>query len=864
MANEAVKPQLESAALDWQRVRELLADALELPVEERAAFVERVSGLDSSLRARLDELIAAHDATSAAGLDGPAFFLESRDSDPTETAPSFIGRRIGAYRIEAEIAQGGMGAVFRAQRADDEFNKQVAIKLVRGAAFSSYAAELFRRERQVLASLEHPNIARLLDGGTTEDGSPFLVMEYVDGTPVTQYCEAHRLSIPEKLRLFQKICAAVHYAHQNLVIHRDIKPANVLVTEAGEPKLLDFGIAKIIAINAPGSTLTMGALTPAYASPEQLAGGVVTTATDTYGLGLVLYELLAGKRAFAADGSPMALQREILERDADPPSEAILAKMPTSAERANLEKLSRQLKGDLDSIVAKALSKDPLERYSSAAQFQEEITRYLAGQPVLAHAPTALYQARKFCRRHRTGVVTALLAAMLAAAGITMILRAERNAKAEQAIAEKRFNDVRRLANSLLFELHDSIWTIPGTTSARKLIVERAQEYLDSLAQDAKSDPTLLRELASAYERLGDVLGDATGASLGNSEQSIRNFRRAVQIRETLAAQNSANVDDQWRLAAIYLRLSQAFALKGQSEDKREFLKKAFALLEPLARANENNAQVRYELAKAYERNGLGQGNDPGEAIANFEKSLVLYEGISAVNPTNASYRSEVAFAHKHIGAFLSLQQQYSPALEHYRAALAIEEEQLRADPQNAQKRYAITFTYSDIGFILGHTGDISGALGYYKKAFDIRSALAMADPQDARSHQGLASTYGYIAWLLSLQGKFDQAIENRMQELRIRQALSQADPTNEYKQLEIMVTKAHVGETYEKQAFDRRTPAAKRVMLCRQAQDWLQPALPWLRKQPGKPGSLSQAELDEAEQAFARCQTGSAHSRQQ
>lgn len=244
MASEAPKPQLETTSQEWQRVCELLGDALELPAEERVAYAQRVAGDDSAMCRYLLELIAAHDYPSAANLDIPPFLSPSSVSSHNETPLTLVGRRIGPYRVESEIARGGMGIVLRAVRADDVFQKQVALKVVSCAAFSSHAAELFRRERQVLANLEHPNIARLLDGGTTEDDSPYLVMEYVEGEPVTAYCETHQLGINERLRLFQEICGAVQYAHQNLVIHRDIKPANILVTEEDEPKLLDFGIAR--------------------------------------------------------------------------------------------------------------------------------------------------------------------------------------------------------------------------------------------------------------------------------------------------------------------------------------------------------------------------------------------------------------------------------------------------------------------------------------------------------------------------------------------------------------------------------------------------------------------------------------------
>ena len=862
MASGAAKPQRDTTPQEWQRMREILGDVLELPFEQRALYLDSVCKDDPQLRLRIDELIAAHDATSAASLDAPAFSITSADLSRA-TRASVIGRRIGAYRIEAEIAHGGMGTVFRAVRADDEFNKQVAIKLVGGAAFSYQVAEMFRRERQVLASLEHPNIARLLDGGTTEDGNPYLVMEYVEGEPVTEYCKSRQLSIDDRLKLFRKICFAVHYAHQNLVIHRDIKPANILVTKEGEPKLLDFGIAKVIAIDAVSATLTFGALTPAYASPEQISGEPITTATDVYSLGLVLFELLTGQQAFAsARSSSLRLQRAILEREPDLPSKAVSPSALESAthlggERIPREKLARQLKGDLDCIVSKALRKEPVERYSSVAQFSEDVAHYLHRQPVLAHQPTLIYQTRKFLRRHRAGVLTAVLVFALLIAGVVMIVRAERTAKAQQAIAEKRFNDVRKLANSLLFEVHDSIWNLPGATGARKLILQRAQEYLDSLAKDAKSDPVLLRELANAYTRLGNVLGNGLDSNIGNSEQALRNHRKAAELREAVAAISKSNVEDQWKLAQSYMDLSLTLRNTGDRKSEKELLDKALAILEPLGASNRENPMVQYELAKAYERQGGSFAGEEKfeEAKANYERSLAIYERISASEPANANYRSEVAFAHKHLGATLAMQQQFRTGLEHYRAALAIDEEQLSADPKNAHKLYNITFSYSDIGYILGKTGDLAGGLSYYRKAFAIRSRLANADPQDTRAHAGLANTYQYMAGLLSEQGNLKEALEDNKQALRIRKTLSDNDPTNDLRRFEVVLTEATVGEAYAKLAFAPHTNNNQRSSLCQQAQSWFEKALPLLQEKKSSLVGSDSYDLVAAQHAADRCE---------
>jgi non-specific serine/threonine protein kinase/serine/threonine-protein kinase len=851
VAHEAVKPQRETTAQEWQRIRELLAEALELSPAERPPYLNQKCGENAELRVRLDELIAAHDSSEAAGLDAPAFSITRSEIDQKERHV-LIGRRIGPYRIEAEIAHGGMGTVFRAVRADDEYQKQVAIKLV-SAALSSHAAEMFRRERQVLASLDHPNIARLLDGGTTEDGSPYLVMEYLQGQPVTAYCQARQLSIDDRLKLFEKICAAVHYAHQSLIIHRDLKPANILVTEEGEPKLLDFGIAKIISLDQPENpSLTVGqALTPAYASPEQISGTAITTATDVYSLGLVLYELLTGVPAVLPGQSPLQLQRAILEQDPEAPSRVV-----ARASLPNSERTSAQLRGDLDSIVFKAMRKTANDRYSSVEQLANDIRRHQINLPVLARPDSWSYRAIKFMRRHRTGMFVGIAVLALLLIGVILVAHEAQVARAERLRAERRFNDLRRLANSLLFEVHDSIQTLSGATAARKLIVQRAQEYLDSLAADAGSDVSLLRELATAYGRLGNVLGNALDANLGDSEQALRDYRRATELREAVVAASPADPEHRRELAESYMAIAVALAQRGQ-DGSQSFNTKALSILEPLATSNPLNLKIQYALGKAYERHGgdFGRQNRWPDAAAQYEKSFGIYERLSEADPRESIYTTDVAFAHKHIASALSEQKQWQPALDHLRAALVLDEAQLKSDPENANTRYAITFTYSDIGYNLGKLNDVEGALSNYQKVLAIRRDLAFADPKDARVRTGLANTYNYIARLLWQKADLVHALNDEKQALNLRESFAESDPGNETKQLQVAFAEGSIGETYVKMAFQPNASRQRRLTLCHEAESWLRRALPQIEKRKnlllradiGYPATL--------DNAIARCQ---------
>ncbi len=308
----------------WQQIREILNSAIALPAEERSSYLEQACGPDQELRSEVESLLRAHDDAGSVFLNTPAADLKSVLTESTPRS-SWIGRRIGVYQIEAEIGHGGMGEVYRAVRADGQFKKNVAIKMVRSGHDTAAVLHRFLHERQILASLDHPNIARLYDGGTTEDGIPYLVMELIEGTPIDAYCEAHNLPVNERLKLFTQVCAAVQYAHQRLVIHRDIKPSNILVTPDGIPKLLDFGIAKLLDPAASGETTMLPALTPEYASPEQIRGEPITTATDVYSLGVVLYRLLTGRSPYPANTkTPLDFARVICELEPTKPSSALL------------------------------------------------------------------------------------------------------------------------------------------------------------------------------------------------------------------------------------------------------------------------------------------------------------------------------------------------------------------------------------------------------------------------------------------------------------------------------------------------------------------------------------------------------------
>jgi eukaryotic-like serine/threonine-protein kinase len=773
MSQEATRSQL--TAERWQQIKNVLAEVIDTPVADRDLFLSEACGGDSALRGQVEDLLEAHEATEAQELDSSPIRQISSAIEAID-----MGRRLGDYRLVAELARGGMGTVYRATRADDEYQKQVAIKIVDRGKLSSRSAELFRHERQILAGLEHPNIARLLDGGTDKDGSPYLVMEYVEGETITRYCDAHELSIEERLKLFQKICSAVHYAHQNLVIHRDIKPANILVSASGEPKLLDFGIAKIIDAG-DAQTHTLGSMTPAYASPEQLQGQAVTTATDIYSLGLVLYEVLTGRYAYEGFTSPARRQQAILEQDPERPSQAALqdcvdgehsttAQARGALRRLSAEKLSKRLTGDVESIVGKAVCKEPELRYNSAAQFSDDISRHLRGEPVIAHRNTLIYRGAKFIRRHTLGTISAFLALAMTLAGVLMIVRAERKAKAEQAIAEQRFNELRKLANSLIFEVHDAIRDLPGATPARKLVVSKALEYLDALSREAINDRGLQRELAAAYQRVGDAQGGFVDANLGDERGALQSYVKAVQLRESLVKADPGNLQLQIELSRTYDRLGLlAEDQRNYPEALRQF-QKSLAIMDRVGpRATEPIALNQYAGVHYFFAIALRETGDLAGAVQQQSKAASIRESIQTTDgPAWLLTRTRLAGDYASLADLLLLERDYEHALEAQRKAGNIMSELLRANPQNATAMKYVAGSNYALGKIYDACGNRTEAIAAYRRGAEIFEQVLRSDPLNALASQELGSLYSHFGELQVKSGLVQSGFDHLRKSIAI------------------------------------------------------------------------------------------------
>ena len=862
----------------WQRIKELLAPALELDSAGRAIYLDQACRNDPTLRPDLERLLAAERRAGPDFLSGPVILEElghELESDPD----AWVGRRLGAYQIVEEISAGGMGEVYRAVRADDEYRKEVAIKLVRSGQDSGFVLSRFKNERQILASFEHPNIARLLDGGTTEEGLPYFVMELIDGQRLDEYCEAQKLATNERLGLFLQVCSAVQYAHQRLVIHRDIKPGNIIVNAEGVPKLLDFGIAKILetAENSPQQDQTISLfrlLTPLYASPEQVKGEPITTASDVYSLGVVLYELLTGRTPYnVPTHTPHEVSRAVCETEPEKPSAAVrrTQSSPSVGREAALQertalggvregspaKLSKRLRGDLDNIVLMALRKEPQRRYASVEQLAQDIRRHLEHLPVVALKDTVGYRASKFVARHKLGVAAVSLLVLSLAGGLTATLWQARIARANQLRAEKRFNDVRKLANSLVFEVHDAIRDLAGATPARKLLVAKGLEYLDGLAQESRDDPSLQRELATAYQKLGDVQGYMGRSNLGDTAGALQSYGKALALREAL---RTAHPKDRLALSDLgisYMRLGQIRMRMGDFDRSLESWRRSLDVEQDLVESDPTNLEARAYLAESYD--GMGdvfvEMNNLSEVKKNYEHELAIFEALRAADPVSARARRNLSVAYKKVGGVSEATGNIPEALDRYREAMAIDEALSAANPTNALMRRDLSISDTSIGDVLARMGRLSEAADYYKRALAIDEALAAADPNDANSSKYLRSTCEKIGNISLKNGQTTSALSNFRRALAAAEAESIADQADMRSRSDMAAFSSRIAEAYGTMAA--QAAPDRRQEYWRQARSWYQKSLSiWQElRQRRSVASREDAESPEtANQGIAKC----------
>jgi tetratricopeptide (TPR) repeat protein len=768
------------AVARWRRVKRIFQEALDRDAGARDAFLAAECRDDVTLRTEVQALLLADgESSGAAGTVAIESGIDHVIGGIAEDRPYPPGTRFGPYRILAEIGRGGMGVVYRAERADD-YRKEVAIKVVRRGLRAGASLDRFRYERQTLAGLDHPNIARILDGGTTDDGCPYFVMDYVEGLPIDDYCDRHDLSIGDRLRLFLEVTAAVGFAHRNLVVHRDLKPDNILVSAEGVPKLVDFGIATVLekgsleTTTRPDLEIAKLLMTPEYASPEQIKGRPITTATDVYSLGIVLYVLLSGHRPYDVAGvEPSRLEQLICETVPDPPS------------AASTPPLGQLLSGDLDAIVLRAIQKQPDLRYPSAEQLADDIRRHLDNLPVAARPDSVPYRTAKFMRRHRIGVVACAAAAVTGVLGVAAIVRQARIASWQRARAERRLIDVRRLASSFMFDIHDAIVDIPGTTAARTLMVRRALEYLDGLTGEAGGDPSLQRDLADAYLKVGDAQGRPTSANIGDTAGAKASYEKAIDIARALVTANRGDLEAQRTLAMAYRKQADVFAWAGDVAGGLERARTSVERFKEIGATAESGSDDQLQEAIAEIKLGdlLGNENFPNagqreEAVQAYQASLPILTQMAQIRPADDKVQRYLGIVHERLGQMGESRGDLSGALEEYQASFDIRGS-LAAEHRyhtDIQRDFAVA--HEKIANVLSARGDIAGALARYRSSLAMFEALA-ADRSNAGAARSVAISCERIGDTLKRTPDVNEALKMYRRALRIHEELSARDPAN-------------------------------------------------------------------------------------
>ncbi len=625
----------------WQQIKAIFNEAIELDSAECETFLKNQT--DAEIIAEVRELLEAEKQNNFAQ---PVANLSQIWQE--ESGENYIGKEVGGYKILNEIGYGGMGIVFEAVRQKDDFSQTVALKLLKRGMDSDAMLRRFSHERQILASLEHPNIARLLDGGRSAEGTPFFAMEFVKGLSIDDFCNEQNLSISQRLRLFLQVCNAVSFAHSRLVVHRDLKPSNILVTADGTVKLLDFGIAKIISDdeNLQTQTVTqLGMMTPKYASPEQISGQIVSTSSDIYSLGLILYELLTGVSAYDfPNNRPDEIAKIICESEPIRPSSvvsgewSVVSKTDANVANPTNSKLKTQnsklIRGDIDTIIIKSLQKLPARRYASVEQFANDIQRHLEGLPVIARPDTFSYRLEKFVKRNRGYVMTGTLLFVTLIGGIAATSWQAYRAEKQRKLAEERFNQVRELANNIVFKYYDEAEKLPNSTPIREMFVKDSLAFFDSLSQDANADDALKSELGKAFLRIAKVQGRPSSPNLGQTAAAIENYRKGIEILEPIILKSS-DTNLQAEFVAANADYAVVLRQNGRKDESDKFFQKAIAIGEEFRRQNPENEMIASRLAITYIfwGNSLPVGFNENENIWAYKKVISICEKLLEKNP---------------------------------------------------------------------------------------------------------------------------------------------------------------------------------------------------------------------------------------
>jgi tetratricopeptide (TPR) repeat protein/predicted Ser/Thr protein kinase len=759
-------------AARWQRVKAILDQALEAPEERREKVIDELCGGEPSLCKEVRDYLTftdqAEDLLAEEDLDA----TPGEDNASTSRLPS----RAGPYRIESEIGRGGMGIVYLAKRDDGEYERTVALKLINTAAARGKFAKLFWRERQILARLDHPNIARLLDGGTTEFGQAYYAMEFVDGEPLDRYAQRRSLNIRDKLRLFLSICAAVGYAHNKLIIHGDLKPKNVLVTSDGTPKLLDFGVARIVASGTQTEATTHMPLTPTYASPEQIRGDPLTVATDVYSLGVLLYELLTTHYPYGARQSSSAAMRAFLEMSPTP-----------------LRAHNRDIPPDLENIVLTALRTEPERRYATVDALCRDIQAFLDGFPVQAAPDTFLYRFRKFTTRNRWAVVLAAIAIIAVTICGLFIWREKRK-------AEVRFQQLRQLAHSVVFELDDAIVDLPGSSHARELLISRGLQYLNGLAGNGGRDPGLTFELAQAYMRIAAAQGDVQRANVGDESGAYASYSKARALLVGLRSRAPQNHDVELSLARVDENLASLAPRTGNGNADR-LRRESVSLFKDIARASTNPKDLA--LAHFYLALAKTDDGDYKDALPIWQQASEDYQNLATHNKNTAEDERNIGLVDKHIASVYFALGQYSQSLDFDRKAVALDEKRLSVQRQNPTTRMDLSFDLVELGWCLHSLQRNQEADNAFARAIQLRREVANDDPNDFHARSELESALRIAGAAKCQAGDVPGAIQLVREAAVTGRSLHRTDPRNLDETVSIALDYYELGEVLRKRASE-------------------------------------------------------------
>jgi tetratricopeptide (TPR) repeat protein len=760
-------------------------------------------------------------------------------------------QRFGEYELIRKLGEGGMGVVWEAEQASPR--RSVALKVIRPGVASAGSLRRFTLEAEILGRLEHAGIARIYEAGTADAGfgaQPFFAMELVIGKSLLQYARDRQLDARGCLELFLRVCDAVQYAHQQGVIHRDLKPANILVDRTGRPRILDFGVARLTKMD-PEATLEVntgvGQLvgTVGYMSPEQAGGDPagVDTRSDVYALGLILHELLAGHPPFSLAGKSLPQALSIIQTQSPPA----------------LGGIDARLRGDVETIALKALEKDRERRYAAVSDLSADVRRHLQGEPITARSYGALYQVSRLARRHKMAVGS--LAAILivcASAAVGMSVLYARSRRAELA-AHRRYDDVRKLANTVLADVYDAVGKLPGSRRTREMIVNTSLRYLDELAREADSDDSVQRDLIWAYIRVADVQGNPNNSNSGDLDGALRGYTKALELSERLAGRGLADAKvDSFRVQAK-CGIGDVLSAQGKPRDALAAYRDALAICGQWVERGPSNVEARRHLAGAYNSvaEALGQLGAWDEALAHYEKMLVVARQVASEMPDDVEARRALAVSHTRIGDVHMAMGRPLKGQGAYQQALRIQEgfwTGAAASAAPAQARRDLSVTYVKLGDVcLAPPQRLADAQRLYQQAYQIRQELAEGDADDAQARRDVAIVCDKLGDLAARNSAAAQAVDWYSKAVEGRQRLLGLQPGNPQWQRELWAAEGKLGVAYAAMAQGAPASSEDRRVAAQRALAHLRRGLEQVEAQRKSIGSSSTttAELDAAVAQF-------------